>query len=217
MQIGDNFKINAYVEPEDANNKKIKYQSLDNNIATIDSNGNIIANELGETTINVISEENFNINSKCKVNVVRKMEDSEIHFDSSLTLEGFEVSGIDHEENTVADIKSKIITDLEVQIVNNKNELLKDTDIVGTGTKILIKEDGKILREYKIIIYGDVNGDGKISSVDLLVLQRHILEIEKIEDIYRKAGNIRKNGNKPTSVDLLLIQRHILKLQLIEQ
>lgn len=217
MQIGDNFKINAYVEPEDANNKKIKYQSLDNNIATIDSNGNIIANELGETTINVISEENSNINSKCKVNVVRKMEDSEIHFDSSLTLDGFEVSGIDYEENTVADIKSKIITDLEVQIVNNKNELLKDTDIVGTGTKILIKEDGKILREYKIIIYGDVNGDGKISSVDLLVLQRHILEIEKIEDIYRKAGNIRKNGNKPTSVDLLLIQRHILKLQLIEQ
>lgn len=217
MQIGDNFKINAYVEPEDANNKKIKYQSLDNNIATIDSNGMITANELGETMINVVSEENSNISSKCKVNVVRKMEDSEIHFDSSLTLEGFEVSGIDYEENTVADIKSKIITDLEVQIVNNKNELLKDTDIVGTGTKILIKEDGKILREYKIIIYGDVNGDGKISSVDLLVLQRHILEIEKIEDIYRKAANIRKNGNKPTSVDLLLIQRHILKLQLIEQ
>lgn len=57
----------------------------------------------------------------------------------------------------------------------------------------------------------------KINSVDLLVIQRHILEIEQIEEIFRKASNISKNGKKPTSVDLLLIQRHILGLQLIEQ
>lgn len=54
---------------------------------------------------------------------------------------------------------------------------------------------------------------GQYNSVDLLVLQRHILEIE----IFRKATNINKNGNKPTSVDLLLIQRHILGLQTIKQ
>ena len=65
--------------------------------------------------------------------------------------------------------------------------------------------------------YLHVNGDGKINSVDLLVLQRHILEIEKIDDIFQRAGNINKNGKKPTSVDLLLIQRHILELQIIKQ
>ena len=66
-------------------------------------------------------------------------------------------------------------------------------------------------------MYGDANGDGKITSVDLLVLQRHILEIEPMEAIFRKATNINKNGKKPTSVDLLLIQRHILGLQIIQQ
>ncbi len=145
------------------------------------------------------------------------MEDSEIHFDSSLKLNSLEVSGIDEKENTVADIKGKITTDLEIEIVNYQNQILQDTDIVGTGSKILVKEDGKILRQYQIIIYGDSNGDGKINSVDLLVLQRHILEIEPIEEIFRKASNINKNGKKPTSVDLLLIQRHILRLQPIEQ
>ena len=35
--------------------------------------------------------------------------------------------------------------------------------------------------EYKVVIYGDVNGDGKINSIDLLVLQRHILEIEQLQ------------------------------------
>ena len=145
------------------------------------------------------------------------MEDSEIHFDSSLKIESLEISGIDYEKNTVADIKQKITTDLELVFINNKNQILSDTEIVGTGSKIQVKENGQVLREYKIVIYGDVNGDGKINSVDLLVLQRHILEIEEIEDIYKKSANIRKDGKKPTSVDLLLIQRHILGLQIIEQ
>ena len=102
-------------------------------------------------------------------------------------------------------------------LVNNKNEILSDTDLVGTGSIIRVKENDVVLREYEIILYGDVNGDGKINSVDLLVLQRHILEIEKFSGVFLKAGNIRKNGRNPSSVDLLLIQRHILGLQNIVQ
>ncbi|MFR5683337.1 MAG: dockerin type I repeat-containing protein [Clostridia bacterium] len=71
--------------------------------------------------------------------------------------------------------------------------------------------------EYQVILYGDINGDGKINSVDLLVLQRHILEIQKVSGVALKAGNINKNGKNPSSVDLLLIQRHILQLKIIEQ
>ena len=71
--------------------------------------------------------------------------------------------------------------------------------------------------EYEIVIYGDVDGNGKINSVDLLKLQRHILEIEELDFVSQKAGNINKNGKKPTSVDLLLIQRHILGLKQIVQ
>lgn len=145
------------------------------------------------------------------------MEDSEIHFDSSLKVNSSEISGIEYNNNTVENLKNKITTDLEIEIINNQNKELQNTEKVGTGSKIRVKEEGKILREYKIIIYGDVNGDGLINSVDLLILQRHILEIEKLEEIYIKAGNIGKNGKKPSSLDLLLIQRHILKLQEIEQ
>lgn len=217
MPVGDNFKINAYIEPDDANNPNIIYKSDNEDIATIDESGIITAVKEGETIISAISEENESIESTCKLIVVRKMEDSEIHFDSSLNLDSLEISGINYDENTVADIKQKITTDLELEIVNRQNQVLSDTDIVGTGSKILVKENGNILRVYNIIIYGDVNGDGKINSVDLLVLQRHILEIEEINGVYKKAGNVRKDGKKPTSVDLLLIQRHILGLQLIEQ
>ena len=217
MQAKDTFQINGYVEPDDANNTEIIYSSTNKEIATVTNSGLITALQEGNTTIIASSKEDPNIKQECIVKVVRPLQDSEIHFDTSLTVNSLEVSGIDYEENTVLDIKNKITTDLEIEIVNYKNELLTDTDIVGTGSKIRIKENGQILRIYKIIIYGDANGDGKINSTDLLVIQRHILEIEELQEIFKKASNIRKDGKKPTSVDLLLIQRHILDLQKIEQ
>lgn len=217
MQAKDTFQINGYVEPDDANNTEIIYSSTNKEIATVTNFRLITALQEGNTTIIASSKEDPNIKQECIVNVVRPLQDSEIHFDTSLTVNSLEVSGIDYEENTVLDIKNKITTDLEIEIVNYKNEVLNDTDIVGTGSKIRVKESGQILRIYKIILYGDSNGDGKINSIDLLVIQRHILEIEELQEIFKKASNIRKDGKKPTSVDLLLIQRHILDLQKIEQ
>ena len=217
ISIGKNLKINAYIEPANANNTKINFKSDDEKIATIDENGVITAQKEGETIIYAISEENENIKAKCKITVVRKMQEAEVQFTAPLILNNLDVSGIDYNQNTVGDIKNNIISNLEIVIVNSNNEILSDDAIIGTGNKIQVKEDGKILKEYQIIIYGDVNGDGKINSVDLLVLQRHILEIETLDDIYQKSANIRKNGNKPSSVDLLLIQRHILGLQIIKQ
>ncbi len=145
------------------------------------------------------------------------MDDSEISFDSPLRVKNLEISGLDFSKNTVEDIKLKITTNLELEFVNNKDEILQDTDLVGTGSKIRVKENGKILREYQVILYGDNNGDGKINGIDLLVLQRHILEIEEMNGVYLKAANVRKTATKATSIDLLLIQRHILEIKFIEQ
>ncbi len=217
LNLGETFQIKANIEPEDADEPGINYQSSNAEIATIQENGIITAKQIGETQIIASSKENPAIQAKGKVVVVRNMEDSEIDFESPLVVNGLEMSGLEYNKNTVVDILPKISTALEIEIVNHKNERLSDTDVVGTGSKIQVKEDGKILRQYSIILYGDANGDGKINSVDLLVLQRHILEIEPIETIFRKATNINKNGKKPSSVDLLLIQRHILGLQIIQQ
>ncbi|HBC83948.1 MAG TPA: hypothetical protein DCZ30_00380, partial [Clostridiales bacterium] len=189
MQVGDTFQINAGLEPEDANDKNILYSSSNTDVAVITENGIITAKKEGSTNLIASSRENPNILAECKLYVVRKMDDSEIYFDSPLKVNSLEVSAIEYDNNKVSDIKEKIKTDLEIQIVNYKNEILQEKDPVGTGSKILVKEDGKVLRKYQIIIYGDANGDGKINSVDLLVIQRHILEIEPLEEIFRKASN----------------------------
>ena len=113
---------------------------------------------------------------------------------------------------TVKDVVESDMFSGKVETINGTAISSLDT-LVGTGDKFTTT-DGT---EYTVVVYGDVDGSGTIDSVDLLVLQRHILQIKTLEPIFRKAANIDKNGNKPTSVDLLLIQRHILRLQLIEQ
>lgn len=217
MSVGDNFQINAIIEPNDADNKLVAYTSSNEEIASIDEDGIITAKQEGNVILTISSNENPEIKAECNLNIVRKVEESELQIDDSLTLNSIEISGIDYKENTVLDVKNKIITDLDVEVVNYEGETQRDEDIVSTGYKILIKENDNILRQYQIIIYGDVNGDGKINSVDLLVLQRHILKIKLLDPIFKKAANIRRDGSNPTSVDLLLIQRHILKLKEIEQ
>lgn len=217
MEVGDNLQIACNVKPENASDKKILYESKDDKIASINESGTINANKEGIVTIIAKSNENNNIKQECIVHVINKVEDNKINFDNSLTIDGLQISGIDYTKNTVAYIKQLIKTDYEIEIVNNKNKILEDTDLVGAGTKINVKNNGEIIYQYTIILYGDTNGDGKISSVDLLVLQRHILEIETIGEIYKKAANINKKVNGPSSIDLLLIQRHILGIQIIEQ
>ncbi len=217
LSVGETYSLNAKVQPEDADNPNIIYKVENEDVLTIDENGTIRAIAEGNSKIQVISEENNSIQTQCQVIVTRNLGENEIIFQEPLKLQGIYITGIPADNNTVAEIKKNIVTNLEIKIVNQNKNVLQDTNRIGTNTKLEVRENGNILKNYEFILYGDVNGDGKINSVDLLVLQRHILEIQFLEPIYQKAGNINKNGKKPTSVDLLLIQRHILGLKTIEQ
>lgn len=214
----DSYNLVVTIYPEDASNKNVIFSSLNNDIAKVSKDGKITGIKEGKIEILVKSEDS-KIEKQIEVTVRKKLDESELKFDENLTINGNIISGFDYKNMTVENIKKYITTNYKIQLENYKEELLQDTALCGTGSKIkIIKEEtNEVLAEYVILLYGDVTGDGKINSVDLLVLQRHILEIEKIDDIFRKAGNINKNGKKPTSVDLLLIQRHILELKEIEQ
>ena len=216
LQIGETYKINATVVPDDADNKNILYNTENSGIAKVDEQGIVTGETEGETSINAVSEEGA-ISKKIKVKVIPQIQEGEIIIDESLYVEGNEISGLENKNNTADKILNKIKTNYSVEIYNSKGSKISGNELVGTGSVIKVLNNKDLVMEYNVIMYGDVNGDGKINSVDLLVLQRHILEIEKFSGVFLKAGNIRKNGRNPSSVDLLLIQRHILGLQNIVQ
>ena len=216
MQKEKTLKISAIILPEDASNKNINYKSENEIIAKVDNEGNLTGISEGNTNI-IVSAEEGKITKSIKVTVTRKLEDGEIIFDESLKINGNEITGLENKNNTADKIINKIQTNYAVEIYNKEGKKLTGNDLVGTGGIIKILENDLLIAEYEIILYGDANGDGKINSVDLLVIQRHILEIQKLQSVYLKAGNVRKNNKNPSSVDCLLIQRHILGLQNLEQ
>lgn len=216
LQIGDSFQISATVMPEDANNKKISFASEKAEIAEVTEAGKVTGISEGQTNI-VVKTNEGNIEKKVLVNIIPKISEDDLTFDSSLHIEGDEITGIDPSQNTVEEISKKITSKYELEFVNYKEEKIEGTNKIGTGSMLRIKKEKDIIASYQFILYGDCNGDGKINSVDLLVLQRQILEIEMLKPYFSKAGNVRKTGKLPSSVDLLLIQRHILGLQEIKQ
>ena len=218
LMIGSSYKIQAIIYPEDASNKELDYVSTDNKVASVNEEGLIKAIGKGECEIIVTTKDENKIEKRMSLKVIEPLDDDKLSFDESLRIEGDEISNLVEKENTVKNIKEKVKTDYEVEIKNAKGEILDAEDLVGTGARLNIIDDtGEVLVSYNFILYGDVNGDGKINSIDLLVLQRHILELEKLEGVFYKAGNINKNGKKPSSLDCLLIQRHILGITQIIQ
>ena len=217
LQEGDKYVVVPIIIPQDASNQNIIYQSENSQIAQIDSSGKITAIKEGETKI-IVETETEKIKREISVTVVPRLQEDEVAFEEGLVVNQNEITGWDIQNLKVEQVKEKIETIYEIEIYHPNGKLLSEDENVGTGCKIRLIDENKIIKmEYMIIIYGDVNADGKINSTDLLVLQRHILEIEKLAGVFLQAGNVQKNGKNPTSVDMLKIQRHILGIELIQQ
>ena len=69
---------------------------------------------------------------------------------------------------------------------------------------------------YDVVIYGDINGDGKISVVDLVMMQKQILGTSQLSGAYAAAADISRDG-KVSVKDLVLLQKHIINAAQIEQ
>ena len=91
--------------------------------------------------------------------------------------------------------------------VKDSNGNNKEDDIFKTGDVITITNT-KETKEYKVLIYGDVNGDGKIDKDDCLNVLRQINGYANLEDVYKASADANKDG-KIDKDDCLAVLRHI--------
>jgi beta-N-acetylglucosaminidase len=78
-------------------------------------------------------------------------------------------------------------------------------DIIATGT-LLSFADGS---SYTAVIYGDLTGDGKINSADLLKMRQYLLGATTLSGAYNEAANIVGSGNI-NSANLLKLRQYLL-------
>lgn len=102
-----------------------------------------------------------------------------------------------------------------VVIRNREGQEINDEDILATGQTITFI-NGQEESNYKIIIKGDLNGDGKINAVDLLLMKKKILEVIEFDDLQNKAAHL-STSDKVSVKDYLVMKKHYLGVQNIEQ
>lgn len=118
------------------------------------------------------------------------------------------ISGISNNTNVQNFMKQNNFNNAyQAKIFDKNNNEITGESLLGTGSTVKLYEDGKVVKEYVIVIYGDTTGDGKITAVDALAVIKHINnKILFTKDAYSEAGRVRANsGTTLTSVDALAI------------
>ena len=105
------------------------------------------------------------------------------------------IEGIDV-NSKIKDVTEKIETNGTISVYDKWENQIEDYDQnIKTGMKIKIKLDDKI-KAYVLVVDGDVNGDGKLNSIDLLKLSRYVSGLEQeLKGAFLNAGNIYKDEN----------------------
>ena len=124
---------------------------------------------------------------------------------------GFEV-GTD-----ISAIKKNIISkESKAEVTSfDKNGKSKTSGAIASGDKIKIKTDNEE-KTYAIIVYGDVNSDGKISSADYITIKNHIMDVTKLGSLEQTFADANKDG-KVSSADYITIKNHIMDVKKIVQ
>ena len=96
---------------------------------------------------------------------------------------------------TYKEILDNIGTSGSVKFIDNTGKELENSDIIRTGSKVIIST-GDESQEYTIVVYGDINGDGKITMSDLVKSANYLIDETIInEDCYKEAIDVTKDGN----------------------
>lgn len=134
----------------------------------------------------------------------------------TLDTDGGQITGITEFPVKVAKFKKQFtVTDGSIEITDADGKAL--TGYVGTACQVRVYDNNdKLTATYQIILYGDTNGDGQVNALDLLRVQKNILGVSKLKDLYQVAADTGRN-DKIDALDLLQVQKQIIGKGKIKQ
>jgi beta-N-acetylglucosaminidase len=133
---------------------------------------------------------------------------------SKYVSDGTHISGIALGSNTDA-IKNnlKINDKVSVRITNSSGADKNGT--IATGDKIIVTS-GNETKTYETIIYGDINGDGKVSALDYVSIKNSIMGTKTLSSNQKISGDVNRDG-KISALDYVKVKNHIMGTSKINQ
>ena len=211
LVVGKNLQLNPVVLPETTTDKSYDITITDSTVAVVE-NGKIKGLKVGETTVTLTTKDGSNKTYTFTLKVTESVSTTE-----GLTVDSNNIITKINLGTTATTIKDKITTTYTKKLVSADNKELLDTDKVGTGTKVQVVNEGNVLEEYTIVIYGDISGDGLIDVVDLLMMKRKLTNKLELNTHANMAANISRTTGEPDVTDLLRLKRHLTNKNLIVQ
>ena len=173
MFTGTQLKLNASLTPEEFSNDEIEWTSSDPSIASVDDEGNVIANSAGEAviTVKVLKTKEtatFTVTVKTDLEAtITLVNNSYLNYDS----EGY-IRRV--KPNTkVSDVVKQFAND-DLSFVSKASVNLSDNDFVGTGTSVILKKGDETISK-QFVVTADATGDGIINNRDVATINKYLL------------------------------------------
>ncbi|MGN0561702.1 MAG: dockerin type I repeat-containing protein, partial [Candidatus Fimenecus sp.] len=120
-------------------------------------------------------------------------EKSIVIIEDDMHAEGFVLGA-----NTVSDCKAELNTaEMYVEIKNVSGDALTDTDLVGTGATITYYDSttNAAVKTVTVVLYGDVDGDGRINAADKDTVMLKAVGAAEIENAwFLEAADANRDG-----------------------
>ncbi len=123
--------------------------------------------------------------------------------DSALSIKNGMLYGVGV-NTTVSDLLGKFKGDVSVTDKNGK--ALASTAVVATGSRIMVTQNGTTSVVAVVRIAGDVNGNGKLDSMDYGYIKRSFFKEYDLNGIYLQAAMV-SGESKLTVLDYVMIKR----------
>lgn len=204
LLVGETSTLTATVTPENTENKNIIWTSSDTSVADVD-NGIITANAPGAAVI-IAETEDGGYKDFCLVQVFSVNAQNGAQIDSA---DGF-IYGLAPKLDSVADY---------LELDDESVSLSYSTDVIGTGTKVFVKQGSTLISEYQVVIFGDVNGDGIYDAQDATVVNciaNGLLTREQVGEAAYTAADCNHDGSVDSS-DVLILEQAGLLLSQVDQ
>ena len=216
---GDIEEYNYYL---DRNTKSINIKANPvNESAKIEGLGEFKIDK--DTTKNIkVTAQNGNVKTY-KINIILTGKEIENPIDIKTTLNN---AGIKNNDSYLSGfvvgydmqyIKDKIKNANKSAVVTlkNRNGEEKNSGFIATGDKVTITVSDET-KEFEVVVYGDVNGDGMIKATDYVLIKNQIMGNSTLQGPYKEAADVDKNG-MIKATDYVKIKNQIMGLGTIEQ
>jgi len=149
--------------------------------------------------------------------VVEKQAQSDIIYNiaSDKYTIGTYVTGVEP-GTTVSDFLSNIsCTEGVVKVITASGQ--ENTGTIATGNKVAVYINDVLVGTKDIVIYGDVDGDGVIGIVDVMMTNRYTLRLYNLSGAFLEAGDVDRQKDGVGIVDVMMMNRHTLGMYSIQQ